>query len=142
MASPEAALTRPPRAAAPARPLGHRVLERVLAEGLVVAGVLLWWGLSYGLPDFVMPGPWLVLKTLARLFYDPAFLGHTVVSTLRVAAAVFLALVLGGGLALLPRAFPVLDVVVHGRIKPFLNSFPSLGWAILAVIWFEISDFT
>jgi len=141
MASPEAALGRPPRAAASAT-LGHRVLERVLAEGFVVGGVLLWWALSYGLPDFVMPSPWLVLKTLGRLFYDPAFLGHTVVSTVRVAAAVFLALVIGGGLALLPRAFPALDVIVHGRIKPFLNSFPSLGWAILAVIWFEISDFT
>lgn len=140
MASPDAALPRHRTVAETG--LGHRVLERVLAEGLVVAGVLLWWAASAGLPDFVMPSPWLVLKTLGRLFYDPAFLGHTVVSTVRVGAAVALALVIGGALALLPRAFPVLEIVVHGRIKPFLNSFPSLGWAILAVIWFEISNFT
>jgi NitT/TauT family transport system permease protein len=140
MNSPDAAL--PARRAAPRTGLGYRVLEHVLAEGLVVAGILLWWAASYGLPDFVMPSPWSVAKTLARLFYDPSFLGHTVISTVRVAAAVFLALVIGSALALLPRVAPVLDVVVHGRIKPFLNSFPSLGWAILAVIWFEISDFT
>lgn len=140
MASPETAIAATRAPAAPGR--GYRVLERMLAEGLVVAGVLLWWLASTGLPDFVMPSPWLVAKTLGRLFYDPAFLGHTVVSTVRVAVAVVVALVIGGGLALLPRFWPILGVIVHERIKPFLNSFPSLGWAILAVIWFEISDFT
>ena len=140
MASPDLALQE--RRAAPEARLGHRVLERVLAEGLVLGGVALWWALSYDLPDFIMPSPLLVLETLARLFYDPAFLNHTLISTVRVAAAVVLALLIGGGLALLPRAVPALEIVVHGRIKPFLNSFPSLGWAILAVIWFEISDFT
>ena len=35
-----------------------------------------------------------------------------------------------------------MDVIVHERIKPFLNSFPSVGWAILAIIWFGPSDGT
>ena len=141
MASPEAALTQR-RAASGGGGVAFRLAERALAEGAVLGGVALWWALSYDLPDFIMPSPLLVLETLARLFYDPAFLGHTVISTVRVAAAVVVALLIGGGLALLPRSVPALEIVVHGRIKPLLNSFPSLGWAILAVIWFEISDFT
>ncbi len=31
--------------------------------------------------------------------------------------------------------------VVDARIKPVLNSFPSIGWAILAAIWFDPGDF-
>ncbi len=33
----------------------------------------------------------------------------------------------------------MLDAVVERRILTFLNSFPSVGWAILGVIWFQIS---
>ena len=56
--------------------------------------------------------------------------------SVRVLAGVVLALLLGFALALLPWRWPVLDAIVQDRIKPFLNSFPSVGWAILAVIWF------
>ena len=31
---------------------------------------------------------------------------------------------------------------MHERIKPLLNSFPSIGWAILAIIWFGPSHGT
>jgi len=43
---------------------------------------------------------------------------------------------------LLPRWAPITEVIVHERIKPFLNSFPSVGWAILAIIWFGPSHGT
>ena len=33
------------------------------------------------------------------------------------------------------------DGVVDERIKPVLNSFPSIGWAILAAIWFDPGHF-
>src|SRR3546814_20261430 len=36
---------------------------------------------------------------------------------------------------------PVFDGIVNERIKPFLNSFPSIGWAILASIWFTAGNF-
>ena len=37
------------------------------------------------------------------------------------------------------RSAPVLEDVVERRILTFLNSFPSVGWAILGVVWFKIS---
>ena len=32
---------------------------------------------------------------------------------------------------------PALDWVFRGFIQPVMNSFPSIGWAILAALWFE-----
>lgn len=120
--------------------LRARILDHVFAEGLVVAAVLGWWALSLGMPDYVMPGPLTVLDALVRLFIDLQFLGHTLASTLRVICAVVLATLIGWALALLPQRYPVWDVIVHERIKPFLNSFPSVGWAILMLIWFGATD--
>ena len=51
------------------------------------------------------------------------------------------ALLIGGGLAFLAHGVPWLEAVVDERIKPVLNSFPSIGWAILAAIWFDPGDF-
>ncbi len=45
-------------------------------------------------------------------------------------------------LALLPKNYPITEIIIQERIKPFLNSFPSVGWAILAVIWFGSSNFS
>jgi NitT/TauT family transport system permease protein/sulfonate transport system permease protein len=120
----------------PASPL----VQRVLGEGMVVAALVAWWIASAGLPEFVLPGPVAVGRRLVELFTTWTALEHTLTSAWRVLASVAIALVLGGGLALLARFVPVLEDVVHQCIKPFINSFPSIGWAILAAIWFEPGD--
>lgn len=104
---------------------------------LMVLGILAAWFVSArGLPEFVLPGPIPVLERLVRLFVDPDFLSHTLASTLRVVVSVLLALLIGGGLAFLQRGVPALDWVIRGGVQPVLSSFPSIGWAILAAIWF------
>jgi NitT/TauT family transport system permease protein/sulfonate transport system permease protein len=120
----------------------ERVAARLLADGLVVAVVLGWWAMAKSLPASVMPTPAAVAAELWLLFTDAAYLGHTAVSVVRVVVSVVLALLIGGALALLPAALPWAHGIVHERVKPFFNSFPSIGWAILAVIWFKVSDFT
>lgn len=107
-----------------------------LADALVLATVIVWALGAQRLPEFVLPSPVAVARRLLALFTDPEFLFHTVASTLRVLLSVVLALVIGSGLALLQRAVPALDWVIRGGVQPFLNSFPSIGWAILAAIWF------
>ena len=109
---------------------------RWLANALTAGVVALWWLSSAALPEYVLPGPVAVAKRLLTLFTDPDFLVHTLASTVRVVASVSIALVIGSGLALLQRAVPALDWVLRGAVQPFLNSFPSIGWAILAAIWF------
>lgn len=116
--------------------------ERLLGEALVVLALAGWWFAARGLPDFVLPNPLAVGSRLIDLFFSPTFLGHTLVSTLRVVGAVIIATVLGGALALMAVQMPWLEKVVHDRIQPVLGSFPSIGWAILAAIWFDVGNFS
>ena len=108
----------------------------LFADALTVGVVIVWAISARSLPEFVLPGPVAVGQRLLALFIDPDFLVHTLASTVRVLASVLLALIIGSGLALMQRAWPVLDWVLRGGVQPFLNSFPSIGWAILAAIWF------
>lgn len=126
----------------PPAPLGKRIVSRFLADGLVIAAILGWWAAAKSLPASVLPTPFEVAEQLWLLLTDKVYLGHTAASILRVLLSVLLALVIGGALALLPAGVPWASDIVHRRIQPFLNSFPSIGWAILAVIWFRVSDFT
>ena len=113
-----------------------------LADALVLAVIGVWLLGTQKLPEFVLPGPLAVGKRLVVLFTDWDFLYHTLASTLRVIASVLISLVIGTALALLHRGVPALDWVIRGGIQPFLNSFPSIGWAILAAIWFPPGHFS
>jgi len=117
------------------------IAERLIGEGLVVLALLAWWALARGLPEFILPGPVAVARRLIELFVTPEFLWHTFTSTWRVLVSIASALLIGGGLAFLAHEIPWLETVVNERIKPVLNSFPSIGWAILAAIWFNPGDF-
>jgi NitT/TauT family transport system permease protein len=119
----------------------YRIGERVIADGLVVAALFGWWLFSLGLPDFILPGPWQVAKRLIGLFVTPALLADTAASTARVAVAVAASLLLGGALAVIPYRWPAAQGAVRDRITPFLNAFPSVGWAILAMVWFGTTNF-
>jgi NitT/TauT family transport system permease protein/sulfonate transport system permease protein len=114
--------------------------DRLIGEGLVAAALVGWWAFARHLPEFILPGPVAVGGRLVELFVTPEFLLHVFASTWRVVASVAIALVLGGALALLADAVPLFETIVHERIRPVLNSFPSIGWAILAAIWFEPGD--
>jgi NitT/TauT family transport system permease protein len=107
------------------------------ADAVTIGVVVIWYVATLHLPDFVLPGPWPVAKRLVALFTEWDFLSQTLASTVRVLISVFLALVLGAGLAFLHRGVPALDWVFRGFIQPVLNSFPSIGWAILAALWFD-----
>src|SRR5262245_40037323 len=117
------------------------VAERMIGEGVVVLALLGWWALARGLPEFILPGPVAVARRLLGLFATPEFLWHVLTSSWRVLVSIAAALLIGGGLAFLAHGVPWLAGVVDERIKPVLNSFPSIGWAILAAIWFEPGDF-
>lgn len=120
---------------------GHLASHGV-AEGLILAVLLGWHLLSLGMPEFVLPGPLPVATRILELFTDATYFLHVASSAVRVVIAVLMAVLLGSLLAFLPRWFPITEIIVHGRIKPLLNAFPSVGWAILAIIWFGPSNGT
>ena len=117
--------------------LAASLAERAIGEGLPLAFLLLWWLTARSLPSFILPGPVETGETLLQLFIDPAFVGDTLISLARVAASVILAVILGGALAGLARYVPSTAYAVQRRVLPVLNSFPSVGWAILATFWFK-----
>ena len=67
---------------------------------------------------------------------------HLAISIGHVMSSVIIAFFIGFGLALLAHAKPVCQLMVHGRIAPFLNSFSGIGWTLLAVIWFGLNHTT
>jgi NitT/TauT family transport system permease protein len=115
--------------------------ERFLGETVVAIALLAWWASARHLPEFILPGPLAVAGRLLTLFATESFLQNALTSTWRVLVSIALALLIGGGLAFVAHGVPSLERVVDRRIKPVLNSFPSIGWAILAAIWFEPGDF-
>jgi NitT/TauT family transport system permease protein/sulfonate transport system permease protein len=117
------------------------VAERLIGEGFFVLVLLAWWLFARGLPEFILPGPVAVARRLVELFVAPEFLWHLFTSAWRVVVSITSALLIGGGLAFLAYGMPWLATVVDERVKPVLNSFPSIGWAILAAIWFNPGDF-
>jgi NitT/TauT family transport system permease protein/sulfonate transport system permease protein len=122
-------------------PLRQSLAERVIGEGVVVLALLAWWALARHLPEFILPGPVAVARRLIELAVTPDFLWNVLTSAWRVFASIAAALSIGGALAFLAAEVPLLADVVEARIQPVLNSFPSIGWAILAAIWFEPGDF-
>jgi NitT/TauT family transport system permease protein/sulfonate transport system permease protein len=116
------------------------LLDRCLAEGGVVVALLIWTLTARSLPSFILPQPWDVARAIGQLLVEPSFAIHTLASAVRVVASVMISLTLGLCLALVARTVPVLEWVVTRRIQPFLNSFPSMGWALLAAIWFNFNN--
>jgi NitT/TauT family transport system permease protein/sulfonate transport system permease protein len=114
-------------------------LQRALAEGALLIAIVLWWAGARHLPPFVLPGPWLVVEAMSRFVLDPSVAWHAGISLLRVVGSVAIAMTLALAIAAAVRAAPILEEVVERRILTFLNSFPSIGWAILGVVWFKIS---
>lgn len=117
----------------------QRSTQHVVAEGGILAFVALWWWTSRDMPAFVLPGPLDVVAAIARFFYQFDLMAQAAISLGRVVASVVIATALALALATAVRAAPVLEELVERRILTFLNSFPSVGWAILGVLWFQIS---
>ncbi len=117
-----------------------RIAEHGIAEGAIVLALIGWWLTARGLPSYVLPGPPEVLRTVLRFFTEPALLFHLGVSFGRVAAAVAIAMGLAISLAVMARSSPLLMAVLERRLLVMLNSFPSVGWAILGVVWFSVSN--
>jgi len=118
------------------------LLQHLVAAGAIAALIAVWWIAALDLPAFVLPGPPAVLAALSRFLVEPALLANAAISFGRVVASVSIAAVLALAIGAAVRGLPVLEETVERRILTFLNSFPSVGWAILGVVWFQISTGT
>ncbi len=116
-----------------ARFAGHAFTLAVLAAWAL-------WGAM--VESYEMPGPWAVGKRLVAFFGDWYELRHMFISFAHIIGAVVISFVIGCLCAFLAFYLPRTRLMMHGRATPFLNSFPGIGWIMLAIIWFGVNDFT
>jgi NitT/TauT family transport system permease protein/sulfonate transport system permease protein len=104
--------------------------------------LLAWQLVSQTTLSGILPGPIAVGRSLFELLQEKSFLLDLLTSAFRVVGSLAAAMLIGGLLALLPYWVPCLHGTVHRTIKPFFNSFPAIAWALLASVWFGVSNFT
>jgi NitT/TauT family transport system permease protein len=110
-----------------------------LANGIPIALIVAWFLASPYQPEYILPAPLDVLDVIRReLFGDLAL--QTLASFARITAALVIAMLVGGGLIMATQLIPALRTLVTGRFLPLLNAVPSVGWAILGVIWLGVTD--
>jgi len=114
--------------------------QRLITESALIAGLAAWFLMSGRVPAYVLPDPLAVAGAAWDLLTDPALAVHTLASALRVVTALAAAMAAGTVLVLAAYYVPALRGLVNERLTPFFNAFPTLGWAILAVLWFGITD--
>ncbi len=117
-----------------------RFSKRAAAHGFTLAFLAIWEAASWVLPPLLLPGPGEVAVGLYRFLANPHQLWHLAVSIGHVLGAIVLSFAIGAALALLAYYVPVLRFAIHRSLAPFLNAFPGVGWALLAVMWFGINS--
>lgn len=109
-------------------------------NGLPVLALLAWWIAARYVPAYIVPSPSSVLaRTWDLIAGDSTSYVNTYTSFVRVGAAVLLALILGTGLAVVAHYVPLFRGLLIDRLLPFVNAFPSIGWAIVGMYWLGVS---
>ncbi len=113
-----------------------------ISEIIIIGFCVFWWFVAKDIPDFILPEPLEVIGALVTLVLNPDSFHHIIVSLSRVIGSLIFATLVAISLAILSRTNYVFNIIVEHNILIVLNSFPSIGWAILGVIWFSISNVT
>jgi ABC-type nitrate/sulfonate/bicarbonate transport system permease component len=121
------------------------VLRFVTARGVAVClfliVVLAGWQVNSSLmPPVLIPSPARVAIRFFTMWSNPGFLSYASATLLHVLASVSIAFVLGVAISLFAHFFPNFQTAVYKRLAPFLNAFPGVGWAFLALIVFGINS--
>ncbi|WP_441231947.1 ABC transporter permease [Tardiphaga sp. 215_C5_N2_1] len=122
-------------------------LPSTRAKALVAAifgtTVLLSWSIgAHYLPPYILPSVPDVLAGTAEFFTSRASLGHLGSTIFSIGSSIAFSFFVGALLALLAFYLPLSAPLVHHRLGPLFNSFPGIGWTLLAVVWFGVSTTT
>jgi NitT/TauT family transport system permease protein/sulfonate transport system permease protein len=113
-----------------------------LVHLFTVAVLLCWYVAAEMSPPYLVPKPWVVAQDAAMFFTKKTYIWHLVTSILHVVISLVMGFIVAGALALIAFYVRPLRLLISERIYPFLNSFTSIGWTVLAVVWFGSGDLT
>ncbi|GGS48705.1 MULTISPECIES: ABC transporter permease [Streptomyces] len=125
-------------------PIGRIVLAKAVPPLVAVAIVLtLWqcaaaWDLK---PDYVLPGPLDVGRSIRTMWLEGTLLGHIWTSVSRGALGFVVSVAIGTPLGLLVARVKTVRAAI-GPILSGLQSLPSVAWVPAAIIWFGLTDLT
>jgi NitT/TauT family transport system permease protein/sulfonate transport system permease protein len=119
---------------------GWHLAYQGITNGVPLLVLLAWFLEGRRLPEYELPQPQQVLsRTWDLLAGNAAYYSQTYISFERVGVAVLAALVLGLAIAVTAHYVPLLRGLLIDRLMPFINAFPSIGWAIAGLYWFGVS---
>ena len=126
----------------PGAPPSPELARSLCTHGFTLLCLLGWYALSRVLPPYLAPSPFAVLQIVGRFLTEMSLFSHLVASLAHVGIALFASFVIGATLAVLSKEIGPLDVLIRGRLLPLVNSFPGVGWAMLALLWFGLGNFS
>jgi len=109
---------------------------RVLSLAIFIA---IWWLAAVLFDSRLLPGPVAVGRNLLRHLVDGELLYHTAVTLARVAAAFFLAMVIGTAIGIAMGRSRRVDSLFDGWLVIGLN-IPAVVTIILCFIWFGLNE--
>jgi NitT/TauT family transport system permease protein len=121
---------------------GDGRLTLAVSVAFWLTAVSVWHLYSLSVPAYQLPGPLPVFARMADFFVEADLALQLGISLGHVAAAMAVAFLAGGVLALLPSVWPPTARLVDDRLTPFLNAFSGIGWLFLAILWFGINSTT
>lgn len=114
-------------------------LKAVVAGAFALAIGAAWViGARHAAP-YILPSPEKVAEAAVRFFTSAQQLGHLKATLGHIGVAIAISFTVGTALAILAHYVRWSYPSIHQRLSPFLNAFSSIGWTLLAVIWFGVS---
>jgi NitT/TauT family transport system permease protein len=119
------------------------VMSPAVAVNLFTLAALgAWFALARTVPDYQLPGPWVVLTRMPDFLSDEKLRWGLTVTLGHVTASFAIAFVIGCALAVAAYRIVLLRTLIDSLITPFLNAFSAIGWLFLAILWFGLSSLT
>lgn len=112
----------------------------VLGKLLPVLAVLIGWQVvAQGLPDYILPAPSLVGKTLVQSFTSGVILVHLGISLFRVGVGFTLAATIGIAMGFFMAFSRIFRTQVDYPIR-MIQPIPGIAWMGVVLIWFGIGE--
>lgn len=111
----------------------------VLKTFSILALLLAWTLLAWWLPAKLLPFPWVVAGAIWRILTEEAFLFHMSHTLMRVVAGFALAFTVSVLLGVMMGLYRVAERIFDVYVLVGLT-IPGFCWAIIALIWFGISE--
>ncbi|MEM4407477.1 MAG: ABC transporter permease [Candidatus Caldarchaeum sp.] len=116
--------------------LSHLIFFRLASLALPIS---IWQLLAVIFPEQLVPGPLTVVEALAHNVATGVLFAHLLSTVRRVLTGLLLALIIGMFVGLLMGVRKLFNDFLD-PVVIILIAFPSVSWAVMALIWFGLSE--